>query len=423
LNPQRIVEAMHYAGVLITESQDLSIEAEWEEFFAKLEMYLTNTKALGFDEFYGPSAKESGVFAENGKLLVEGVEKVLSSQNRFKKFFVGDGNGTFVDKWPTLKKVLHERCAATADMGGETKLKVEMRQIFQLYRSIMDNANQRNNFRQLLEINQSKHPQRCPQMKFYTKRFAKPEWLRKYLYEVVNDLANHFEVRYYVERHIITVLHRASDSDLEYGLAKGEWNACDFEKWPSGKVLKNGKASALKTALAVDNKDSFIRGQIVQGLWSGFVSDIMETIITYGHDPDFFSRSSNPKNSKTESIEEEKKFNEDFEAACQKVKQELLESNDFREPTTTSKKVSAKAQYLFEKCPILLMRVNDDSDGDEDESEEDEGGEEGELKGKWLKYNTFFDVQEEMVNGAMQQDNPLVTLKFFHNNLLREYLE
>jgi hypothetical protein len=79
----------------------------------------------------------------------------------------------------------------------------------------------------------------------------------------VNDLANHFEVRYYVERHIITVLHRASDSDLEYGLAKGEWNACDFEKWPSGKVLKNRKVSTLKTALAVDNKDSFIRGQIV----------------------------------------------------------------------------------------------------------------------------------------------------------------
>jgi hypothetical protein len=99
----------------------------------------------------------------------------------------------------------------------------------------------------------------------------------------------------------------------------------------------------------------------------------METIITYGHDPDFFSWSSNPKNSKPESIEEEKKFNEDFEAACQKVKQELLESNDFREPTTTSKKVLAKTQYLFEKCPILLMRVNDDSDGDEDESEEDKG--------------------------------------------------
>ena len=56
-NAAAMIKALHQAGDAITESHDLTIAPDWNEFFLKVDEHLSGIEQLNFEKFYSDRAK------------------------------------------------------------------------------------------------------------------------------------------------------------------------------------------------------------------------------------------------------------------------------------------------------------------------------------------------------------------------------
>ena len=424
---------LHHAGNLITEGASNQMMACWDEFFTKLNQ-TTQSKytRLVFGNYWGRMSS-CAAFDENAKVLFGGIRDLLAAQGRFLSLFLSatQNKATFLQE-------LEPALDSYSNLGGNTRIIVEAREILQLFRCVMHSAHGRQTFLSFFQSVTSTHPQRSSRIDGYLARFQSAEWLRKYVYSVAEKVVDHCLQRYTLERHLVTLLRTShADPKLKNGLPKLEWKADDIDKWPSSRCrVKDFSVAGIRKRFSMNTKGGFVHDRVLFGLWCGVVQDIFESIAKYGMDPDFFYLEVAARNDSQTS----KDFRDMFTARYDTAREEIItkyEKEGFILDTTNGKTESSSTlMYKYVECD------EDDSDGEEDDDDEEEEEDENESdedlqqpkkkkrkkdttparKRKKKYYNIYFDIQEAVIKSATTEQEKMQLEGQYKNCLLREYL-
>lgn len=429
-SPSLVVSELRLAGEQITQGNANAIKVNWTEFFQKVNSALQtscSTVQLSHANYWSRtvSAKSFEIVEANGIALFNAIESVVLGNVRYLELF--KNREEVAKNWTELKEPVLNGLKSINEMTNVQKLGIYSKVMLQLFRCSLDRFACRANFVRLFELPSFPWNQRSD-VKKHLGYLTSESWFRRYVFNVVEKVVLHMNIRTYLERHLIQRVKSASDtlSEWKNGLKNDcKWNLevlrnqdKDFT-WPSKEKLESAKSlAAVRQMLSLPSKGGSIHHRMSYGFWCGLVNDIVESILQYGFDPDFAVRPASTRNFDKTQQGLKKVFDDEWKIARKSVISEL-KLNGF-----TEEEEDKDGDFLI-TAGMLMRKPLADADGSDDEADEEDKEASGtrRRKKKGKKYNIFFDVVAHLHTKYENEPAKLQDiLRFTKNNRIREYL-